>query len=210
MSFRGKPVMASWNVSCFSGYHHCTLISCLQEGSLRTADVSPCPSPLGDSLQGGTSATQRQKFHTDDVNQCLHNKFSSRGVPNANMFNFTFLLVDFGKVLCSFANELQQYPNAWNSSGEVYKFWLFCYRFIALVFDLCSILTYVCCLKQWIEQRYSDVQSMLMTRFWTDVMSSVWNICRWVADVPPREMSPSSNEQGETSVFIGYNLTFFQ
>ena len=118
MSFRGKPVMASWNVSCFSGYHHCTLISCLQEGSLRTADVSPCSSPLGDGSRGGTSATQRQKFHTDDVNQCLHNKSGSHGVPNANLFNFTFLLVDFGKVLCSSANELQQNSNA--SSREDY------------------------------------------------------------------------------------------
>ena len=26
------------------------------------------------------------------------------GVPNANLFNFTILLVDFGKVLCSSAN----------------------------------------------------------------------------------------------------------
>ena len=50
--------------------------------------------------------TQRQEFHTDDVNQCLHNKSGSHGVPNANLFNFTFLdLVDFGKVLCSSANE---------------------------------------------------------------------------------------------------------
>ena len=71
-----------------------------------------------DVSQGGTAVTQWQKFHTDDINQCLHNKFGSRGVPNANMFNFTFLLVDFGKVLCSFANELQQYSDA--SSWEVY------------------------------------------------------------------------------------------
>ena len=55
--------------------------------------------------------TQRQKFHTDDVNQCLHNKSGSHGVPNANLFNFTFLLVDVGKVLCSSANELQQNSN---------------------------------------------------------------------------------------------------
>ena len=40
------------------------------------------------------------------------------GVPNANLFNFTFLLVDFGKVLCSSANELQQNSNA--SSREDY------------------------------------------------------------------------------------------
>ena len=33
----------------------------------------------------------------------------------------------------------------------------------------------------------SGVQSALMTGFWTDFTSSVWNFCRWVADVPPRE-----------------------
>ena len=82
------------------------------------ADVSPCSSPLRHISQGGTSATQRQKFHTDDVNQCLHNKSSSHTVSNANLFNFTFLLVDFGKVLCSSANELQQNSNA--SSREDY------------------------------------------------------------------------------------------
>ena len=61
----------------------------------------------GDVSRGGTSATQQQKFHTDDANQCLHNKSSSHGVPNTNLSNFTCLLVDFGKVLCSSANELQ-------------------------------------------------------------------------------------------------------
>ena len=80
--------------------------------SLRTADVSPRSSPLRDVSRGGTSATQRQKFHTDDVNQCLHNKSGSHGIPNVNLFHFTFLLVDFGKVLCSSANELQQNSNA--------------------------------------------------------------------------------------------------
>ena len=30
----------------------------------------------------GSSATQQQKFHTDDVNQCLHNKPGSHGVSN--------------------------------------------------------------------------------------------------------------------------------
>ena len=39
--------------------------------SLRTADVSPRSSPLRDVSRGGTFATQRQKFHTDDVNQWL-------------------------------------------------------------------------------------------------------------------------------------------
>ena len=56
--------------------------------------------------------TQRQKFHTDDSNRCLHSKSGSHGVPNINLSNFTSLLVDFGNVLCSSANELQQNSNA--------------------------------------------------------------------------------------------------
>ena len=62
--------------------------------------------------RGGTSATQQQKFHTDDVNQCLDNIYGSHGVPHPNFFNFTFLQVDFTKVLCSSTNELQQTSNA--------------------------------------------------------------------------------------------------
>ena len=72
----------------------------------------------GNVSLGGTSATQRQKFHTDDANQCLHKKSGSHGVPNMNLSNFTCLLVGFGKVLCSSANELQQNSNA--SSREDY------------------------------------------------------------------------------------------
>ena len=74
--------------------------------------------PPRSSPPGGTSASQRQKFNTVDVNQCLHNKSGSHGVPNANLFNFTFLLADFGKVLSSSANQFQQNSNA--SSREEY------------------------------------------------------------------------------------------
>ena len=66
----------------------------------------------------GASATHWQKFHTDDANQCLHNESGSHGVPNINLSNFACLLVDFGEVLCSSANELQQNSNA--SSREDY------------------------------------------------------------------------------------------
>ena len=72
----------------------------------------------GDVSRGGTSATQWQKFHTDDANQRLHNKSGSHGVPNTNLYSFTCLLVDFGKFLCSSANELQQNSNS--SSREEY------------------------------------------------------------------------------------------
>ena len=79
---------------------------------MRTTDISPRSSLLRDVSRGGTSVTQPQKFHTDDVNQCLHNKSGSHWVANANLFNFMFLLVDFGEVFCSSANELEQKSNA--------------------------------------------------------------------------------------------------
>ena len=50
----------------------------------------------GDISWGGMSATQRWKFHTHVMNQCLQNSSSSHGELNANLFNFTFLLVNFG------------------------------------------------------------------------------------------------------------------
>ena len=72
----------------------------------------------GDVSRGEMSATQGQKFHTDDANQCLHNKSDSHGVPNIDLSNFACRLVDFGKVLCWCAHELQQNSNA--SSWEDY------------------------------------------------------------------------------------------
>ena len=53
--------------------HACTPLTIMkiwrkrQATSLRTTDVSPLSSPLREVLRGGTSATQRQKFHTDDA-----------------------------------------------------------------------------------------------------------------------------------------------
>ena len=99
----------------------------------------------GDVLHGGTSATQQQKFHTDDANQCLHNKSGSHGVPNINLSNFTCLLVDFGKVLCSSANELQQNSNA-SSREEFIPQILTVLREILRVyinFDLCGLLSVI-------------------------------------------------------------------
>ena len=43
------------------------------------------------------------------------------GIQMQNLFNFVFLVVDFGKVLCSSANQLQQNSNA-SSREEIYIF----------------------------------------------------------------------------------------
>ena len=58
------------------------------------------------------SAPQQQKFHTDDVNQCLHKNSGSHGVLYVNLFTFMFLLLDYGKVLYFTVNELKQNSNA--------------------------------------------------------------------------------------------------
>ena len=63
--------------------------------------LSPCSSPLG--------------------TLCLHNKFGSHGVPNITLSNFACLLVDFGEVLCSSANELQQNSNASSREDHIPK-----------------------------------------------------------------------------------------
>ena len=67
--------------------------------------------------------TPLQKFHTDYANQCLNNKSSSHGFLNINLSNFTCLLVDFGKVLCSSANELQQNSNASSREDYISQIW---------------------------------------------------------------------------------------
>ena len=91
---------------------------------------------------GGTSAPQRQKFHTDDVNQRLRNKSGIHVVPNVNLFGF---MVDYGKVLCSTANELHQNSDAFFK--EEYIPGKFCSRFITFTtpftFDLFGLLSFV-------------------------------------------------------------------
>ena len=78
----------------------------------------------------------------------------------------------------------------------IHKYWRFCYRFIAFKFALCGLLSFDVIRKQWLKQcNYSVVQSALMTGFRTDFTSSVWNFCRWVADVPPRETSPAAKSE---------------
>ena len=57
-----------------------------------------------------------------------------------------FLPVDYGKILCSSANELHQNSNA--SAKEEFdifhEHWLLCSRFIAFTFELCDRLSFAC------------------------------------------------------------------
>ena len=98
----------------------------------------------GDVSRGGTSATQRQKFHTDDANQCLHNKSGSHGVPNTNLSNFTCLLVDFGKVLCSSANEPKRNSNASSREDYIPQILTVLLEILRVYIWPCGLLSLVC------------------------------------------------------------------
>ena len=120
----------------------------------------------GDVSRGGTSATQPQKFHTDDANQCLHNKSSSHGVANTNLSNFTCLLVDFGKVLCSSANELQQNSNP--SSREDYIPQILTVLLEILCVYIWSLWPFVFCLS-FLNNSWNNVTTPSTNqRFWPD------------------------------------------
>ena len=76
--------------------------------------VSPCSSPLG-------TFCQEERLRLSDRNSILltyinflHSKYGSHGVPKINLLDFMFLLVDYGKVLCSSANELQKNSDAFS------------------------------------------------------------------------------------------------
>ena len=49
-----------------------------------------------------SSASFSKLPHTDDVNQCLHNKSGGHKVSNVNLFDFLFLLVDYMAKFCDF------------------------------------------------------------------------------------------------------------
>ena len=87
----------------------------INEPSLRTADVSPRPSPLRDVSRGEKSATQRQKFHTDDA------KSVRNPVRSAN-WSTEFLLVnrpsashERGETVCRSQAEKNQFATHSNA-----------------------------------------------------------------------------------------------
>ena len=129
----------------------------------------------GNVSRKGTSATQRQKFHTDDANQCLHNKSGSHRVANINLSNFASLLDDFGKVLCSSAKLKCLFQR------RLYSTDIDCFvrdsSRLHLTFVAFCLLSVICKL-QLRQCNYSVDQSGLLTGFWTCFTSSVWNFCR--------------------------------
>ena len=72
-----------------------------------------------DVSRGGTSATQLQKFHTDDANQCFHNKSGSHAVPNINLSNFSPAAKSEEKQMFSQATNswIMEEPGRWDRTS---------------------------------------------------------------------------------------------
>ena len=139
-----------------------------------------------DVSRGETSATQRQKFHTVDVNQCLHNKSGSHGVPNADLFNLRFSWSILVKCFVHLRTSSRKTEMLLLEKNIIHKYWLFCYRFIAY-----KNLTFVafCLLMSFVNNSSNNVTTLSSNqRLW-------WNFCRWVADVPPRETFPAAKSE---------------
>ena len=79
-----------------------------------------------DFSRGGTSATQRQKFHTDDANQCLNNKYGSHGVPNINLSHFTSLWSILVKCCVHLLTSSSKTQMLLLEKTIFHKYWLFC------------------------------------------------------------------------------------
>ena len=131
-----------------------------------------------DVSRGGTSAPQRQKCHSDDVNQCLHNKSGSHRLEmqicSILRFSWSILVKCYvhlrtscskSQMLLSREEYTPQILAVIDSSRLYLTFAAFC---------LLSVIR-----KQQFKQcNYSVDQSTLMTGFRTNCTLSVWNFCR--------------------------------
>ena len=153
--------------------------------------------------RGWASATQRQKFHADDVNQCLHNKSGGHGVPKTKNKRFVQGIVCFSgsillKLLCSScckqaSEKLKCF--FWRRIIIFHKYWLFC----LYSWRLHSLWPFVFCLS-FISNNLNNVTSPSSNQcFWPDsrlILHHHYGIfCRWVAEVPPHEMSPCKGKE---------------
>ena len=102
------------------------------------------------------------------------------------------LLVDFGKVMCLSANELQQNSNA--SSREDYTPQILAVLFEILCIYIWPLWPFVFCLLL-VNNSYNNVTTPSTNqRFWPD-SGQILRHQYGVADVPPRETSPAAKSE---------------
>ena len=177
--------------------------------SLRTADVSPRSLPLRDVSRGGTSATQREKFHTDDA-KSVRNPVRSANLLTKQFHCFSYCLQitdkrqKAAKVKCKRDESLTKQPilicGIQSSLEEAFEF---CWSSFEDEHNTLPKST----------RRNVELNKFAFGTPWLPNLlckhwftSSVWNFCRRAADVPPCEMSLSGDERGETPAVCGLVL----
>ena len=160
---------------------------------------------IRDISRGGTSETQWQKFHTDDVksvrNPTLIGQQASY-IVLAIVYEWQTKDKRLQRSNVNMMNLQQNSQYLWNiiSTKEAFKF---CWSFFTGEDNTLPKSTKRSLLK--IEQNLHlephDMTTESLCKHW--LLSWVWNFCHWVADVPPHETSTSVEERGETAVFAG-------
>ena len=139
----------------------------------------------GDVSRGGTSATQRQKFHTDDAKSVRNLVRSANwSTEQFHCFSYCLRMTDkrqkAAKVKCKHDESREQNSqylwnivfsrrSIWDAHNTLPKSTRRNVKLNKFAFGTPWLLDLLC--KHWF-------------------ISSLWNFCRWVADVPPRETSP--------------------
>ena len=96
---------------------------------------------------GGTSGPHWHKFHTDDVNQCLHYKSGSYGVPDVNLFDFMFSWPIMVKSCVLLGTSSSKTQVLFLTKNKFHEYWLFWSTFIMFTspftFDLWDLLSVI-------------------------------------------------------------------
>ena len=166
----------------------------VQECSLRKADVSPRLSPLG-------TFREEERLRLSNRNSILMMQNLS-GIQSEAIIGrrSSFIVLGIVYKWQTKDKRLQRSVNTMNLLQNSQYLWsiFFSRRSIWVLLELIRRCT----------QHFSNVKLNkfafgtpwlpdLLCKHW--FMSSVWNFCRWVADVPPCETSLSGDEQEETS-----------
>ena len=140
----------------------------------------------GDVLRGGTSATQWQKSHTDDVKSVRNPVFSAIILFTNNRQKAT-------KV--EYKRKESVTKQSIVSQEEAFEF---CWSLLVDEHNTLPKLT----------RRHVKLDNFIFGTPWLPYLlckhwfaSSVWNFWRWVADVPPCETSPAAKNE-EKRMFL--------
>ena len=91
----------------------------------------------------GSSAPQREKFHTDDVSQSLHNLSGNHEVSNAICSIFCFSWSIMAKFCVLLRTSSSKTWTLLLKRNMFHEYWLSSSRFTAFTFDLCDRLSFV-------------------------------------------------------------------